>query len=531
LPWIIRKPLKKEITLILTPEQAHTEALYLPVAADALKVAVQDISAVRITRKSVDARNRQIKINLSLEVYLGEEPSSPLVNSFRYGNVENKPEVIIVGAGPAGLFAALRLIELGIRPVILERGKTVGERKRDIDLLESNHILNPESNYCFGEGGAGTFSDGKLYTRSKKRGDNDRILEIFYAHGASESILYETHPHIGSDKLPGVIANIRKTILDSGGIIQFNTRVTDLMISDSTISGLITDKGEKIKGTAYLFTTGHSARDVYYFFNSRGIQIETKPFAMGVRVEHQQELIDSIQYHRRKDKYLPAASYSLVDQVNHRGVYSFCMCPGGQIVPSATAEQEIVVNGMSLSKRNSPYANSGIVVQVIPEDFGMYQNHGGLAGLRLQELYEQKAFRQTQNGQKAPAQRLADFIRNRESQNLPPCSYLPGTVASPMHEWLPDFVKRNLQEGFRKFDAKMRGFITNDAVILGVESRTSSPVRIPRDPETGSHIRLQNMFSAGEGAGYAGGIVSSAVDGENIAALCTAYLKKNNLCD
>lgn len=518
--------MKKEISLILSPAQAYSEESYLPVVAGELGMSPFDITAIRIIRKSVDARSRNIRINISFEVFISEEASSPVENSFHYQDVHDKPEVVVIGAGPAGLFASLRLIELGYRPVLIERGKTAHERKLDIDLLEYNHILNTESNYCFGEGGAGTYSDGKLYTRSRKRGDISRILEILYLHGAHESILYEAHPHIGSDKLPGIITRIRNTIINAGGTITFNTRVSDLGLAGGLITHVLTDKHEKIKGRAYIFATGHSARDVYYLLNAKGVLIEAKPFAMGVRVEHPQELIDNIQYHCRKDRYLPAATYSLVEQVNNRGVYSFCMCPGGQIVPSATAESEIVVNGMSASGRDSAFANSGIVVQVIPSDFSSYQNMEGLAGLRLQELLEQKAYRQVHNGQRAPAQRLTDFISNRPSQDLPVCSYLPGTVVSPMHEWLPDFVKRNLQEGFKIFDKKMRGFLSRDAVIVGVESRTSSPVRIPRDPETGSHVRIPNLFAAGEGSGYAGGIVSSAVDGENIAAWCASYIGK-----
>jgi uncharacterized protein len=516
--------LKKEVTLILSPAEAYREEAYLPVVAGLIGVSTSDINLARIVRKSIDARGRNIKVNMSFEVYIGEEPPSPVENTFLYQPVENKPEIVVIGAGPAGLFASLRLIELGFRPVLLERGKPAHERKKDIDLLESNHMLNTESNYCFGEGGAGTFSDGKLYTRSKKRGDINRILEILYLHGAPESILYESHPHIGSDKLPEVITNIRNTITRAGGIVRFNTHVTGLGISDGLITHLLTDTHEKITGQAYIFATGHSARDIYYLLNSKGIQLEAKPFAMGVRVEHPQELIDNIQYHCRKDKYLPAATYSLVEQVRDRGVYSFCMCPGGQIVPSSTAAFEIVVNGMSVSKRNSPFANSGIVVQVIPSDFRSYQNLQGLAGMRLQEHLEQKAYKQAHSGQKAPAQRLTDFVGNRPSQDLPVCSYLPGTSVSPMHEWLPDFLKRSLQDGFRLFDSKMKGFLSRDAIIVGVESRTSSPVRIPRDPETGSHIRIRNLFAAGEGTGYAGGIVSSAVDGESMAAYSTRFV-------
>jgi len=517
--------LKKEISLILSPAQAYSEESYLPFVAKALGLSRFEISAIRIIRKSIDARGKNIRINITFEVFSEEEPSSPLENSYHYQPVDDKPEVVVIGAGPAGLFASLRLIELGYRPILLERGKTVHDRRKDIDLLESNHILNTDSNYCFGEGGAGTFSDGKLYTRSKKRGDINRIFEILYLHGAHESILYEAHPHIGSDKLPEVVTNIRKTILKAGGLIRFSTRVNDLGLSDGAITHVLTDKQEKITGRAYIFATGHSARDIYYLLNSKGVLLEAKPFAMGIRVEHPQELIDSIQYHCRKDKYLPAASYILVDQVNDRGVYSFCMCPGGQIVPSATAEFEIVVNGMSVSKRNSPFANSGIVVQVMPSDYRSYQNLQGLAGMRLQEILEQKTYRQAHNGQRAPAQRLTDFVNSRSSQNLPVCSYLPGTIVSPMHEWLPDFIKKNLQEGFKRFDAKMKGFLSRDALIVGVESRTSSPVRIPRDPETGSHVIIRNLFTAGEGAGYAGGIVSSAVDGENVAAFCAKFVR------
>jgi len=519
--------LKKEISLILSPEQASSASLYMPVIAASAGVDENEIIEARIIRKSIDARGRQIKINIAFEVFIGEQPTSPLENTFNYRNVENMPEVIIVGAGPAGLFAALRLIELGYKPVILERGKQVHERKRDIDQLESNHILNTDSNYCFGEGGAGTFSDGKLYTRSKKRGDISRILEIFYLHGAHDSVLYEAHPHIGSDKLPEIIARIRKTITDAGGTFRFNTRVIDIGLSGDEIKHVLSHENEKFFGRAYLFATGHSARDVYYLMSGKGITIESKPFAMGVRVEHPQELIDNIQYHCRKSRFLPSASYSVVEQVNGRGVYSFCMCPGGQIVPSATADYEIVVNGMSASKRDSPFANSGIVVQVVPEDYRSYQNMQGLAGLRLQELLEQKAYKQAHKGQAAPAQRLTDFVSGRISQNLPVCSYMPGTMLSPMHEWLPDFIKRNLQEGFKKFEAKMKGFISRDAVIVGVESRTSSPVRIPRNPETGNHIRISNLFTAGEGAGYAGGIVSSAVDGENMAECCARFIAGN----
>jgi len=519
--------LKKEVTLILSPYQASSPEIYNSQAADASGLPEDEITLVRITRKSIDARGSDIKVIMTLEVMAGEPPASPVSNEFHYPDVSNRSEVIVIGAGPAGLFASLRLIELGFRPVLLERGKPVGERKQDVDMLESNHILNVDSNYCFGEGGAGAFSDGKLYTRSKKRGDISRILDILYLNGADESILYEAHPHIGSDKLPGVVSAIRKRILEAGGIIRFNTRVTDMKLSGNQVVYVSTASGESVPGKAFILATGHSARDIYYLMKAKGIILESKAFAMGVRVEHPQELIDNIQYHCRKDKYLPAANYSLAEQVDDRGVYSFCMCPGGQIVPAATGQNEIVVNGMSVSSRNSPFANSGIVVQVTPVDYRSYQNLGGLAGIRLQEVFEQKAYRLAHSGQRAPAQRLTDFVSNRASQNLPVCSYLPGLVNSPMHEWIPDYLRQTLQEGFRKFDARMRGFLSREALVVGVESRTSSPVRIPRDPETGSHITIINLFPAGEGAGYAGGIVSSAVDGENSAGFCASYLTRN----
>jgi uncharacterized FAD-dependent dehydrogenase len=437
--------LKKEVSLVLSPAQAYSEESYLPVVAETLGLSPHDLSVVRIIRKSIDARGRNIRVNITFEVFVGEEAPSVLENSFHYQRVDDKPEIVVIGAGPAGLFASLRLIELGFRPVLLERGKTTHERRKDIDLMESNHILNTESNYCFGEGGAGTFSDGKLYTRSKKRGDISRILEILHLHGAHERILYESHPHIGSDKLPEIITNIRRTILDAGGIIRFNTRVCDLVLTDGAVAHVMTDTQEKIKGRAYIFATGHSARDVYYLLNAKGILIEPKPFAMGIRVEHPQEHIDNIQYHCRKDKFLPAASYNLAEQVNERGVYSFCMCPGGQIVLSATAPFEIVVNGMSASKRNSPFANSGIVVQVLPADYRSYQNMKGLAGIRLQELTEQKAYKQVHKGLAAPARPTI------LSATVPPrtCRFAPICRVHMFHPCMNGYPI-SLKETFRK---------------------------------------------------------------------------------
>jgi uncharacterized FAD-dependent dehydrogenase len=512
------------IELTLTPFQASAEEHYKPVAAKKAGTSPGDIVKLQIIRKSIDARSRVIKINLSVKVFVNEPIQPPTRLSFRYQPVHNKPEVFIVGAGPAGLLAALRLIELGARPVIIERGKPVEERVADIELLEKNHQLNTDSNYCFGEGGAGTFSDGKLYTRSKKKGDISRILEILYYHGAPENILYEAHPHIGSDKLPEVIRNIRNTILDCGGSVIYNARVIDLVIQGENITKILTHTGQSFQTKAVILATGHSSREIYELLQRNRIALVSKLFAMGVRVEHPQELIDSFQYHGQKNEYLPAASYNLVEQVNKRGVYSFCMCPGGQIVPSATASGEIVVNGMSVSGRNSPFANSGIVVQITGDDIKPFLRDGALAGLALQHQLEQQCFRHANAGQKSPAQRLTDYISCKATGTLPASSYLPGTVASNLSDWLPPFMNDTLREGFKRFDRKIKGFITRDAVIHGVESRTSSPVRIPRKEDSGQHIQLENLFPCGEGAGYSGGIISSAIDGEISAERCVKWL-------
>jgi uncharacterized FAD-dependent dehydrogenase len=513
-----------DVELTLTPFQAHSEEQFKPAAAKMAGLPAEDITCIRIIRKSIDARSRSIKVNLSLRIYSKESVPDPVVSSLRYQPVHGKPEVLVIGAGPAGLAAALKLIELGARPVILERGKPVEERFEDIQLLEKNQPVNCDSNYCFGEGGAGTFSDGKLYTRSKKRGDISRILELFVFHGASESILYEAHPHIGSDKLPGVIKKIRGTILSCGGSIFYNTRVTGFGVSGNTLTRVITGQGQAYEAKAVILATGHSSRDIYELLQQNRIALETKLFAMGVRVEHPQELIDSIQYHGQKNEFLPAASYNVVEQIEKRGVYSFCMCPGGQIVPSATAPGEIVVNGMSVSQRNSPFANSGIVVQVTQDDLKSFDRYGALAGLALQQQLEQQCFRHANLQQKAPAQRLTDFINRKTPGSLPETSYLPGTVASDLSGWLPRFIGDSLREGFLRFDRKMKGFLTREAVILGVESRTSSPVRIPRREDTRQHIQMENLFPCGEGSGYAGGIVSSAIDGEASAEKCMQWL-------
>ena len=506
-----------QVQLNLSPPEASDDAVIRKKSARLAGIKESDISNLRIIKRSVDARKKDIRINLTVEVFSGET-SVPQINPLRLTNVTSSKEVIIIGAGPAGLFAALRLIESGIRPVILERGRDVSTRKRDIAKISREHIVDPDSNYCFGEGGAGTYSDGKLYTRSKKRGDNQRVLELFCLHGANENILYEAHPHLGTDKLPGIISNIRKSIIESGGSILFEKRVEDILIEGDLIKGVVTNGGAVFRADDVILATGHSARDIYGICRKNNIEVQMKPFAMGVRVEHPQELIDKIQYHgNSRGEYLPAASYSLVKQVDGRGVYSFCMCPGGFIVPSATSQEEVVVNGMSPSHRGSPYANSGIVVEIRPEDYAKYADEGLFAGLEFQKELEHDAWINGGKTQAAPAQRVADFVSGRSSASLPKVSYFPGVTSSPLHEWLPPGIGTRLREGFRLFGEVMKGFLTNEGVILGVESRTSSPLRIPRDPEKLHHINIKGLYPCGEGSGYAGGIVSSAVDGVRAA--------------
>ena len=492
------------------------------------------INAIKVLKRSIDARQRTIFVNLSVRVYIDEQPDETEADYHKtqYPNVENRPQVIIVGAGPGGLFAALRLIELGLRPIIVERGKDVRQRKRDLALITRTQTVDPESNYSFGEGGAGAYSDGKLYTRSKKRGNADKILHVFCQHGASTSILVDAHPHIGTDKLPRVIENMRHTIEGCGGEVHFETRMDALLIQGDKVAGILTNQGEELHGPVIL-ATGHSARDVYRWLAANGVELEAKGIAVGVRLEHPAHRIDQIQYHNREGRgsYLPAAEYSFVTQAEGRGVYSFCMCPGGFVVPAASGPEQVVVNGMSPSNRGSRWSNSGMVVELRPEDLSRHDlqlqgtdTQSPLAMLAFQEQLERLCWLQGGQRQTAPAQRMADFVNHRLSADLPPSSYAPGLVASPLHFWLPPFISRRLEQGFRVFGRNARGFLTNEAAMIGVETRTSAPVRIVRDRDTLQHVRLQGLFPCGEGAGYAGGIVSAGVDGERCAEAAAAYL-------
>lgn len=513
----------QEYTLRLLPPIAANEQALKEYLIREKELTARDLTAVRILKRSIDARQRTVFVNLTVRAYLNEQPREDEYPRTIYNNVEGKPSVIVVGAGPGGLFAALRLIELGLRPIIVERGKNVRDRKKDLALIGREQTVNPESNYSFGEGGAGAYSDGKLYTRSKKRGNVDKILHVFCQHGASTAILADAHPHIGTDKLPRVIENMRHTILQCGGEVHFETRMDALIIEGDTVRGIETNTGKTLLGPVIL-ATGHSARDVYRWLAGNGVEIEAKGIAVGVRLEHPAELIDRIQYHNKNGRgdYLPAAEYSFVTQVDGRGVYSFCMCPGGFVVPAASGLEQIVVNGMSPSNRGSRWSNSGMVVELRPEDLGneelrMNNENSSLSMMFFQEKLERLCWQQGNMKQTAPAQRMADFTRKKLSYDLPDSSYAPGLLSSPLHFWMPPFIADRLSRGFQQFGRYSHGFLTNEAVMIGVETRTSAPVRILRDRESLQHVRLKGLFPCGEGAGYAGGIVSAAIDGERCA--------------
>ena len=515
----------RELQLRIMPEEAVNEQSLRRVVCRELGEKPEAINAIHVLRRSVDARQRIIYINVLLRIFISEEPAKDVYKKIEYKDVAKSRQVVVVGAGPGGLFAALRLIELGLRPVVIERGKNVHDRKKDIALINRTFLVNPESNYCFGEGGAGAFSDGKLYTRSRKRGSVERILHIFCQHGASSTILSDVHPHIGSDKLPRVIENIRNRILQSGGEIHFETCMDSLIIRGDEVLGIHTRDGRSFMGPVIL-ATGHAARDVYRYFYSQHIAMEAKGIAVGIRLEHPQMLIDQIRYHQQggRGDCLPAAEYSFVMQSAGRGVYSFCMCPGGFVVPAASGPEEVVVNGMSPSNRGSQWANAGIVVEIHPEDvpFAETQQAASLHVMNFQEQLERLSWYHGGMKQAAPAQRMTDFVRKRNSSDLPKTSYMPGIVASPIHSWMPELITSRLRDGFLRFDKVSRGYLTNEACMIGVETRTSSPVRLLRDRKTMQHIQLKRLYPCGEGAGYAGGIVSAAIDGE-LCAECVAY--------
>ena len=544
----------EEYQIRILPEQAASEEGIKRYLAKEKGLDVRTLNQVRVLKRSIDARQRTIFVNLKVRAYINEFPQDDQYVHTEYPDVSSKPCVIVVGEGPGGLFASLKLIELGYRPVVLERGKDVRERKKDLSNITKTQKVDGESNYCFGEGGAGAYSDGKLYTRSKKRGSVDKILNVFCLHGANTNILADAHPHIGTDKLPRVIENMRNTILQCGGEVHFQTKMTRFVLEGDKVIGveavnLQTGAEENYRGPVIL-ATGHSARDVYRYLASSKIEIEAKGIAVGVRLEHPSQIIDQIQYHNKngRGKYLPAAEYSFVTQVDGRGVYSFCMCPGGFVIPAATGPEQLVVNGMSPSNRGTAWSNSGMVVETHPEDVApfvkdhqavleeielrrqedssLFTPHSSLQMMYFQEILEKQCWQQGNMKQTAPSQRMADFVNNRLSYDLPKSSYAPGLVSSPLHFWMPSFVSKRLQEGFKTFGKNAHGFLTNEAILIATETRTSSSVRIVRDRETLQHVRIQGLFPCGEGAGYAGGIVSAGVDGERCAEMCAQYMEQ-----
>ena len=518
--------MSKELLLQVSPETAANKQLLQEHIGKTIRVAADEIKYITILKRSIDARQKAIKINLKVLIFFKDEAIvERKIELPNYKNVANASEVIVVGAGPAGLFAALQLIELGLKPIVIERGKDVKERRRDLKAINRDHIVNEDSNYCYGEGGAGTYSDGKLYTRSKKRGDVDRILELFVAFGASEDILIEAHPHIGTNKLPKIIQSIREKIIEYGGQVLFETRVVDILVKNNEVQGVVTQKGDTINAGKLILATGHSARDIFELLDRKNIFIEAKPFALGVRAEHPQELIDKIQYScDYRGEFLPPAPYSIVKQVNNRGMYSFCMCPGGVIAPCATSPGEVVTNGWSPSKRDQATANSGIVVELKLEDFKPFAKFGPLAGMEFQKSIEQRAWHLAGETQRVPAQRMVDFTQTKVSADIPKTSYVPGTTSVELGQVFPGFVTEILRQGFTEFGKSMRGYLTNEAILHAPESRTSSPVRIPRNPETLEHVQIKGLYPCAEGAGYAGGIVSAAIDGEKCALMIAASL-------